>query len=241
MLDHVDGAGTKAALAWLVYLTQIQPHTSAQVRTELAKSIFAGLAQDALVMNTDDLLCVGALGPFHVMNVVDRNRISRADADPILAAIIGGYHDFAAHIHNVTKEICGYQDAIHLRIGSGETADVSDLTPSLLLNVAMVTEMDRRDFINASKVKPGHVIVGLASDGQAVWEDRPNSGVRANGLTLLRHRLLHSDYRAYPDTFEARLGEKAYAGPCHLADGIPELNGMTVQDALLSPRAPICH
>jgi phosphoribosylformylglycinamidine cyclo-ligase len=212
LLSHADGAGTKSSLAYLHYLK----HGDA--------SIFEGIAQDSLVMNTDDLLCVGAVGPYILSNTIGRN--AKKVPGEVVTAIIRGYKQtvemLAAH-------------GIEVTIAGGETADVGDLVRTLIVDSSLTTRMERARFIDASQVRAGQVIVGLASDGRAGYEAKPNSGVGSNGLTALRHDLLHKKYREEtPETFAPEIGEVAYTGTFYIDDPVPGLN-MTVGEALLSP------
>lgn len=210
---HADGAGTKSAAAYIAY------------RETGDASVFAGIAQDCAVMNLDDMLCVGATGPYQLSNTIGRNaqRVSGA----VLEQIVSGYARFAAALaaHGVEIEIAG-----------GETADVGDLVQTIIVDSTMVARIERDRVIDCSRIPHGAVIVGLSSTGQAVYEQAPNSGIGSNGLTLARHVLLHHDYAdRYPETFAATLDRsKVYGGPYHLDDALPG-SDLDVGPALLSP------
>ena len=210
---HADGVGSKSIVA---HLMAVETGSVRWWRT---------LPQDSLVMNTDDLLCVGAAGPWVVSNTIGRNpRFVGAEA---LAAIIAGHADFAAMLggQGLRMDLCG-----------GETADIGDLVRTVVIDSTIAVRMRRAAVIDASGVRPGHVIVALASDGRATYEDRPNSGMGTNGLTSARHDLLSRHYRdAHPESFDPALGDRAYTGRFRVTDPLPDGDGMTIGEALLSP------
>ncbi len=210
---HADGAGTKSSVAYLMYRETGDP------------SWFAGIAQDSLVMNTDDLLCIGAVDGFKISNTIGRNA-HRVDA-ACLAAIINGYDDIIARMQAL---------GIDVEMTGGETADVGDLVRTVICDSTVVVRLPRRNVINAANIKPGQVIVGLASFGQTTYETRENSGIGSNGLTGARHLLLHHDYLTkYPETCADTLpAAKAYCGPFHVGDQLP-VSSLTVGEAILSP------
>lgn len=210
---HADGAGTKSALAYLHYRETGEP------------SVFRGIAQDAVVMNLDDLLCVGALGPFLLSNTIGRNaRLVPAEVlRELLAGFAGQVRTFAAW-------------GIELTPTGGETADVGDLVRTLIVDATVAVRIARNEVIANDRVRPGDLIFGLASDGQATYETEYNSGIGSNGLTSARHDLLAAEYGGrYPETVEPGMpAELRYGGPHHLDDplaGTP----LTVGQALLSP------
>ena len=210
---HADGAGTKASVAYLMYRESGDP------------SWFAGLAQDALVMNTDDLLCVGAVDNFYLSNTIGRNA-QRIDAT-CLAALIRGYDDL----------ICRLQAAgVNITMTGGETADVGDLASTLICDATVFVRLRRDRVIDAAQIRPGLAIVGLASFGTMRGESRENAGIGSNGLTAARHLLLHPDYRSrYPESFADTMDpSQAYCGRWHLDDPLPG-SSLTVGEALLSP------
>lgn len=210
---HADGAGTKSITAYLAY------------REGAGPEVFAGLAQDSTVMNTDDLMCIGAVGPFLLSNTIGRNaqRIPGA----VLQAVIEGYADFARCMaaEGVTIELCG-----------GETADVGDLVQTIICDSTAFVRLPKAEVLDLAKLRPGLAIVGLSSTGQATYEQRENSGIASNGLTLARHVLLHPDYRTrYPEAWSPTMDpSKAYCGHYHLDDRLPG-STLTVAEALLSP------
>ena len=182
---HADGAGTKSSVAYIAY------------RETGDLKWFRGIAQDSLVMNTDDLACVGAIEKLSLSNTIGRNA-HRVDGKCI-AAVIEGYNDIVGKLQNMGFDLsmCG-----------GETADVGDLVRTLIVDSTIVTRVARKNVINAANIKPGHVIVGLASFGQATYEDSYNSGISSNGLTAARHMLLCKDYlKEYPESVSETIPE----------------------------------
>lgn len=210
---HADGAGTKSALAYIKY------------RETGDVSAFFDLAQDSAVMNLDDLLCVGATGPFVMSNTIGRNA-HRVGGEAI-AAVIAGYQAFVDKMRDFGIEIV---------LSGGETADVGDLVGTLIVDSTFFVRMRRRDVIDCSAIRPGDVIVGLASFGQAVYEDRYNAGMGSNGLTGARHLLLCSDYaEKYPETYSSTIDRAmVYSGKYRLEDRLPGAE-VSVGDAILSP------
>lgn len=210
---HADGAGTKSSLAYMYYK-----------ETEDA-SIFRGVVRDAIVMNIDDILCVGATGNIFLSNNLGRN--SKYISGDIIATIINEYNDYSKKLTSLGLKVimCG-----------GETADVGDLVRTLILDASVFTNMKREDVINVENIKTDDVIVGLASYGKASYEDEYNSGIGSNGLTLARHGTLsHDYYNKYPECYEKNLDEKlVFFGKYKLTDDIEEI-GLTVGKALLSP------
>jgi phosphoribosylformylglycinamidine cyclo-ligase len=210
---HADGAGTKSAAAYLMYRESGDP------------AWFAGIAQDSLVMNTDDLLCIGAIDGFKISNTIGRNA-HRVDA-ACLAAIIGGYERIITLLRSL---------GVDLEMTGGETADVGDLVRTVICDSTVVVRMPRRQVIQASRIRPGLAIIGLASFGRTSYESGENSGIGSNGLTAARHLLLHHDYLAkYPESCADTLpAGKAYCGAWHLEDRLPG-SAMTIGEAILSP------
>jgi len=210
---HADGAGTKSSVAYIAY------------RETGDLKWFKGIAQDSLVMNTDDLACVGAIEKLSLSNTIGRNA-HRVDGKCI-AAVIEGYNDIVGKLQDMGFDLsmCG-----------GETADVGDLVRTLIVDSTIVTRVARKNVINAANIKPGHVIVGLASFGQASYEDSYNSGISSNGLTAARHMLLCKDYlREYPESVSETIPEdKVYCGKFRLTDKLPN-SEQTVAEAILSP------
>jgi phosphoribosylformylglycinamidine cyclo-ligase len=212
-IAHADGAGTKAVVAYLAF------------RETGDARWFRGLAQDALVMNIDDMACVGAVDRFLMVNTIGRH--ARLIPGNAVAEIIAGFEDCRRHWR---------QFGIEVAATGGETADLGDSVRTLVVDAALATRMPRRRVVDAGNIEPGLAIVGLSSTGRAWYEDSINSGMAANGMTLARHILLHGDYRRdYPESVAPDTDPAlAYRGRFKLGDGPPRL-GMTVAAALLSP------
>jgi phosphoribosylformylglycinamidine cyclo-ligase len=212
-LMHADGAGTKSTLAYML---------AAETGNT---DVFRGIAQDSLVMNVDDLICVGATTGFVVSNTIGRNahRVGAA----ALKAIIEGYGDFAAKMERL---------GIAFSLAGGETADLGDLVRTVVVDSTVFVRMPRARVIDLSRVQPGDLIVGLASAGRASYEDDENSGMGSNGLTLARHKLLAHEYVArFPETFADTMAtDVVYQGRFRLQDPLPG-SGRTVAWGLLSP------
>lgn len=210
---HSDGSGTKSTLAYLHYCETDDP------------AAFRKTAQDSLVMNIDDLLCVGATDGILISSTVNRN--ARAIPGEALAQLISGTEDFLATLRD-------YGVGVHS--GGGETADVGDLTGTVTVDSCAVVVMDRAKVIDNARIKPGLSIVGLASSGQAKYESFENSGIGSNGLTSARHDLLAKYYlEKYPETADARTDpEFLYCGPYKMDDPLPD-SKLSVGEALLSP------
>ena len=210
---HADGAGTKSSVAYMMAQETGDP------------SWYRGIAQDSLVMNTDDLLCIGATSGFKLSNTIGRNA-HRVDAQA-LAEIIGGYD-------SVIDQLA--QLGIEVEMTGGETADVGDLVRTVICDSTVVVRLPRAEVIDASAIRPGLAIVGLASFGQTTYETGENSGIGSNGLTGARHMLLHKDYLTrYPESCADTLpAGKAYCGQYHLSDPLPG-SSLTAGEAILSP------
>ena len=210
---HADGAGTKSSAAYLMY------------KETGDVSWFASLAQDSLVMNTDDLACVGAIRGLKLSNTIGRNA-HRVNGDCI-AAIIRGYDDVIERLHKY---------GVDISMTGGETADVGDLVRTLIVDSTVVARIPRNEVISAAGIRPGNVIVGLSSSGKAVYEDKENSGISSNGLTAARHMLLQKKYAdLYPESISETIPiDKVYCGQYSLSDSLPG-STLTVGEAILSP------
>jgi phosphoribosylformylglycinamidine cyclo-ligase len=210
---HSDGAGTKSSLAYMYY------------RETNDISVFRGIVRDALVMNIDDMLCVGATENYFVSNNIGRN--SRFISGEIINTIIDEYYSYSKCLseYGLNTIVCG-----------GETADVGDLVKTILVDASVFSTMKKNDVINASNIKDGDIIIGLASNGKASYEDDFNSGIGSNGLTLARHGLLsHMYYSKYPECYDRDLNEQlTFFGNFQLTDKVKDLN-MNIGKALLSP------
>lgn len=176
-------------------------------------------------MNLDDMMCVGATGSFLKSNTIGRN--AKRIPGKVLTAVIRGYEKAVDMLND---------NGVPVHMGGGETADVGDLVRTLIVDSTLITRIKLADVIDCSRVKPGHVIVGFASDGQATYETKPNSGMGSNGLTAARHLLFKHNYaQKYPETFAPEIANKAYQGRFVLTDPLPGLESMTVGEAVLSP------
>ncbi len=210
---HADGAGTKSSLAYLYW------------RETGDISVWKGIAQDALIMNIDDLICVGATDNILVSSTIGRNK-HRIPGE-VIAAIING-----------TEEICATlrQMGIGVYLTGGETADVGDLVRTIIVDSTVTARMPKKEVIDAGNIRAGNVIIGLSSSGQATYEEQYNSGMGSNGLTSARHDLF-SNYLAekYPESFDTDLPkELVYAGNLSLTDRIEEI-GIDAGKMVLSP------
>lgn len=219
---HADGSGTKSIIAYLAY-------------KESGKAeVFHGISQDSIVMNLDDLLCVGVNGRILLSNTVNRNALNCPGE--VVAALIEGSERFIAQLREFGVQIYS---------GGGETADVGDLTGTVVVDSVAVSVMKKKDVISGALIRPGLAIVGLSSTGQAHYESHENSGIGSNGLTSARHEMLSHYYAEnYPESFDPNVNaDLMYCGPWRLEDPLPE-STLTVGEALLSPTrtyAPIVH
>lgn len=210
---HADGAGTKSSLAYMYF------------KETGDISAFRGIVRDAMIMNIDDMLCVGATGPIFFSNNIGRN--SHYITGEIIAEIIDEYHAYSKKLSDLGLPIV---------MTGGETADVGDLVKTLIVDASAFTSMKRRDVINANDIKNDNVIVGLASFGKATYEDEYNSGIGSNGLTLARHGTLsHKYFHDYPECYDQNLDEELiFFGKYALTDKIEEIN-LSIGKGLLSP------
>ena len=210
---HSDGSGTKSILAYLHYKETGDP------------TGFRNTAQDSIVMNIDDLLCVGAVDGILISSTVNRN--ARAIPGEALGHLISGTEDFLKTLRNY---------GLGVYSGGGETADVGDLTDTVTVDSCAIVVMDRKNVIDNAKIKPGLAIIGLASAGKATYETQENSGIGSNGLTSARHDLLSNYYlENYPETCDLKTDAAyLYCGPYRLNDPLPG-SDLTVGEALMSP------
>lgn len=196
---HADGAGTKSALAYLYW------------RETGDLSVWRGIAQDALVMNLDDLLCVGAVDNILVSSTIGRNK--GLIPGEVVAAIIRG-----------TEELCGELRSLGIGIWptGGETADIGDLVRTIVVDSTVTCRMRRSEVISAGDIRPGDLIVGLSSTGKATYETGENSGMGSNGLTAARHDLFARSLAArYPESYDPALPEHlVYSGSFNLTDPV---------------------
>ncbi|WP_077924377.1 AIR synthase related protein [Spirosoma sp. 209] len=210
---HADGAGTKSSLAYLYW------------RETGDRSVWRGIAQDAVVMNTDDLICVGATGPMLLSSTIGRNK--NLIPGEVIADIINGTEDVLAMLR---------EHGIDVYSTGGETADVGDLVRTIIVDSTVIARMRRDQVISNDRIQPGDVVVGLASFGQATYEDQYNGGMGSNGLTSARHDVLaHPLADAYPESFDPAVDRSlVYSGSKRLTDPV-EGTGLTVGQLILSP------
>ena len=210
---HADGAGTKSSLAYLYW------------KETGDLSVWAGIAQDAVVMNTDDVLCVGADVPMLLSSTIGRNK--HLIPGEVIAAIINGTEAFLARMRDLGLEIY---------LTGGETADVGDLVRTVIVDSTVTCRMKRSNVIDNRNIADGDVIVGFASYGQATYEDRYNGGMGSNGLTSARHDVLHHAIAAqYPESYDSAIPEKlVYSGRYSLTDPT-EIPGVDMGRLILSP------
>lgn len=209
---HSDGVGTKSNVAYLA------------MKEGLGTDFLSTLAQDAIVMNTDDMACVGITNDIYISNHIARN--SNRVTDEALAKIIQGYSIFFQKM----KEM-----GINLYNAGGETADVGSYTTTVGIDVTASAVIQKDRIIDCSNIGPDEYIVGLASYGQSTYETRENSGIRSNGLTLAINTLLNPYYRKYAETMDGTIAEKdLFCGNYYLTDMLGGSN-LTVAEAILSP------
>ncbi len=213
VVTHSDGSGTKALLAYLWW------------KETGDAAVFRGIAQDSIVMNIDDLLCVGVTKGVILSSTINRN--ARAIPGAILSELIEGTEEVLAMLR---------AQGFGITSGGGETADVGDLTPTLTVDSTATAILSRKDVVDAARVGPGLFIVGIASGGRCAYEKGENSGIGSNGLTSARHELLSKHYaEKYPETYDkATPADLAYCGPHKMTDPLPG-SSLTVGQALLSP------
>ena len=212
---HADGAGTKSILAYLYW------------KEAGDVSVWKGIAQDAIVMNLDDLLCVGIYDNLLFSSTIDRNK-NLIPAE-VLEAVINGTQEF----FDTMKQF-----GINISFMGGETADVGDVVRTMAVNGTMTARWPKNKLITNEKIKGGNVIVGLAGFGQANYESAYNSGLASNGLTSARHDVLHKTYGArFPESYDTSLDEHVvYIGPHKITDEIQDgETTRTIGQLLLSP------
>jgi phosphoribosylformylglycinamidine cyclo-ligase len=200
---HADGAGTKSSLAYIYW------------KETGDISVWKGIAQDAIVMNIDDLLCAGAYDNILLSSTIGRNK--NLIPGEVISEIINGTEEYLAKLRGL---------GIGIYSTGGETADVGDLVRTIIVDSTVTARMKREDVITNDKISPGDVIVGLASYGQTTYEEEYNSGIGSNGLTSARHDLF-GPYLApkYPESFDSSLPyDLFYSGTLKLTDPIPDLD-----------------
>jgi phosphoribosylformylglycinamidine cyclo-ligase len=210
---HADGAGTKSSLAYIYW------------KETGDLSVWKGIAQDALIMNVDDLLCVGATENILVSSTIGRNKNNIPGE--VISTIINGTEELLVKLREL---------GISIYSTGGETADVGDLVRTIIVDSTVTCRMKREDVISADKIAVGNVIVGLSSSGQATYESEYNGGMGSNGLTSARHDVF-AKYLAekYPESFDSEVpAELVYSGNYKLTDIIEEL-GIDAGKLVLSP------
>lgn len=209
---HADGAGTKSILAYLYW------------KETGDMSVWEGIAIDSIVMNIDDMLCVGATGPFTYSSTIGRNK--HLIPGDVIAAVINGTQTYFDKMKDFGLDI---------HFMGGETADVGDVVRTLIVDGTMACRMPRKKLVTTEQLTEGDVIVSLASYGQATYEQSYNSGMGSNGLTSARHELLHKRYAtAYPESVDPNLpSEVVYNGKYSLTDATE--TGLDIGKMILSP------
>ncbi len=212
-LMHADGAGTKSVLAYMYW------------RETGDMSVWEGIAQDALVMNIDDLLCVGAVDNILVSSTIGRNK--NLIPGEVVAAIIRGTEEFLAFLRSV---------GVQAWLTGGETADVGDLVRTVIVDSTVTARMRREEVISNDRIAAGDVIVGLASYGQAAYEKSYNSGIGSNGLTAARHDIFrHELAEKYPEAWDPAIpADLVYSGRYGLTDATG-VDGVDMGHLVLSP------
>ncbi|MFV0346634.1 MAG: AIR synthase related protein [Bacteroidales bacterium] len=219
---HADGAGTKSSLAYMYW------------KETGDLSVWKGIAQDAVVMNIDDLLCVGATDNILLSSTIGRNK--NKIPGEVIAAVINGTEELLADLRSM---------GINIHLSGGETADVGDLVKTIIVDSTVTARIKKSDVISNDKISDGDVIIALSSYGQASYEDIYNGGMGSNGLTSARHDVFNN-YLAqkYPESFDADVpSELVYSGSYKLTDEIANL-GIDAGKLVLSPTrtyAPIIN
>jgi phosphoribosylformylglycinamidine cyclo-ligase len=199
---HADGAGTKSSLAYMYW------------KKTGDISVWKGIAQDALIMNLDDLLCVGATGPILLSSTIGRNK--NLIPGEVISSIINGTEELLSDLRN---------HGIDIHSTGGETADVGDLVRTIIVDSTVVCRMKKSDVISNHTIHPGDVIVGLASFGQATYESEYNGGMGSNGLTSARHDVFNKELATdFPESYDHLVPtDLVYSGTKSLTDSIDEV------------------
>lgn len=213
LVMHADGAGTKSSLAYAYW------------KETGDIGVWSGIAQDAVVMNTDDLICVGACDNIVLSSTIGRNKMNIPGE--VIAAIIKGTQDFATKMGEY---------GVNIQLTGGETADVGDLVRTVIVDSTVCARLRRSEVIDNSNIGPGDIIVGLASAGKAIYEDEYNGGTGSNGLTSARHDIFCKEVGDhYPETFDSAIDKSViYTGSKKLTD-IEDKTGITYGKLVLSP------
>jgi phosphoribosylformylglycinamidine cyclo-ligase len=210
---HADGAGTKSSLAYLYW------------KETGDISVWRGIAQDAIIMNIDDLLCVGAVDNILLSSTIGRNK--NLIPGEVIAAIINGTEEVLQMLRD---------NGLNIISTGGETADLGDLVKTIVVDSTVVSRMKRSDVIDNKNIQAGDVIVGLCSYGQSRYEENYNGGMGSNGLTSARHDVFHHDYAVkYPESFDGLVPENlVYSGKYKLTDTV-EGSPLDIGKLVLSP------
>ncbi len=211
---HADGAGTKSSLAYMYW------------KETGDLSVWKGIAQDALIMNIDDLLCVGAVDNILVSSTIGRNK--HLIPGEVISAIINGSDELLTELREM---------GVNCYSTGGETADVGDVVRTIIVDSTVTCRMRRADVVDNANIRPGDVIVGLSSYGQATYEKEYNGGMGSNGLTSARHDVF-SKYLAekYPESYDAAVpADLVYSGGVKLTDKVEGLEGIDAGKLVLSP------
>ena len=210
---HADGAGTKSSLAYIYW------------RETGDLSVWKGIAQDAIIMNVDDLLCVGATGPILLSSTIGRNK--KLIPGEVISTIINGTEEVLEMLRKYGMNIIST---------GGETADLGDLVRTIIVDSTVTARMKRSEVIDNKNIRPGDVIVGLASYGKTTYEDAYNGGMGSNGLTSARHDVFHKDYASkYPESFDPTVpNDLVYSGKYNVTDTIPGVD-VNIGKLVLSP------
>lgn len=210
---HADGAGTKSSLAYLYW------------KETGDLSVWKGIAQDAIIMNIDDLLCVGATDNILLSSTIGRNK--NLIPGEVISAIINGTEEVLSMLR---------QHGLNIISTGGETADVGDLVRTIIVDSTVTARMKRSDVIDNATIRAGDVIVGLASYGQASYEDSYNGGMGSNGLTSARHDVFANAYaKKYPESFDNNVPfNLVYSGKYKLTDSVPGID-VNIGKLVLSP------
>ncbi|MDT0559264.1 AIR synthase-related protein [Ichthyenterobacterium sp. W332] len=213
LIMHADGAGTKSSLAYMYW------------KETGDLSVWKGIAQDALIMNVDDLLCVGATDNIMLSSTIGRNKNQIPGA--VISAIINGTEELISDLKNF---------GITIHSTGGETADVGDLVRTIIVDSTVTARIKRTDVIDNANIKPGNVIVGLSSYGQATYESEYNGGMGSNGLSSARHDVFNTYLsQKYPESFDHAVPEDlVYSGGIKLTDNV-ENSPIDAGKLVLSP------
>jgi len=210
---HADGAGTKSSLAWMYW------------KETGDLSVWKGIAQDSIVMNTDDVICAGIIDNMLISSTIGRNR--NQVPGEVIKAVIEGTEEFLERLRS---------HGIGIYSGGGETADIGDLVRTIVVDSTLAARALKSDIMDNSGICDGDIIVGLASSGQAAYEDGYNSGMGSNGLTSARHDVFSHDYAGvYPESFDPQVpANYVYTGRYRLTDPSP-VPGLDFGKLVLSP------